>query len=85
MNEVQTYPYKCTYCNRAGKYRTGSKQLAMAFRCPHDGQKLIVQEPVTPFVETETYSSTVMDEVVEFAHKLSDAVISRLKSAGVKL
>lgn len=82
MIGVQAYPYKCTYCGRSGKYRTTERHLALDFHCPHDGAKLIVQDPVTPFVETETYSTTEVEEVVEFTHKLSDAVIARL---GMKL
>lgn len=84
MNQAQAYPYKCTYCGRSGKYKATSGAIAAAFKCPHDGAALIVQEPASPFKETVS-AGGVVEEVKEFAHKISDAVAKKLKGIGVNL
>lgn len=87
MNDAQTFPFKCTYCGRSGKYKARSIVIAQSFKCPHDGAKLIVQEPVS--LKQETYTTEVgvaaIEEVIEFTHKLSAAVVNKLKAAGARI
>lgn len=75
--KVQSFPYKCTYCGRSGKYKTGNMALAMDFKCPHDGATMIYQAPATPMVEVFELPE-VVEEMVEFTHKLDDAIVRRL-------
>lgn len=81
MNDVQAYPYKCTYCGRSGRYRARIMGIVLDYRCPHDGARLIVQEPMVRIEETETVSvGGVGEAVIEFEHKLSSAIVNKLKS-----
>jgi hypothetical protein len=52
--------------------------LAMDFKCPYDGAELIIQSPATPFIEPFKVPE-VVEEMIEFEHKISEAVINRLR------
>lgn len=84
MNEVRSYPYKCTYCERTGKYKARELGIAMDFRCPHDGATLIFQEPMAHLVIDAIEGVQVTDlpaiaeEIAEFTHHLSDEIIRKL-------
>ena len=75
MTGVQSFLYKCTYCGRKGKYIASSFYVALDYKCPHDGAKLMFQEPI------ETVATA--DEVAEYTNKLSDEVVNKIASFGL--
>lgn len=86
MNEVQSYPYKCTYCGRSGKYKARLMGIAMDYKCPHDGHDLVVQSPSTATAETFSTGARATEPTQEeFATKLSPAIINKLEKAGTRL
>lgn len=84
---MRSYPYKCTYCARTGKYKAREIGIALDFRCPHDGSKLTFQEPILMIDAGSENGIQVIEapalvkEVIEFVHHLSDAIVSKLRNA----